>query len=257
MNVVDATGVHPMTVHFCSCAAQKSEFEQLLDMGIYPGSVKWLRMAFTFAMLDSFHIANLECKTNAREYYQIIRRTTSPAFPHRVQDRYREFMRVVWQWQHLKVMKWNGFGHGPYMTLGSGQLALWCAACPQPGINLLENWKEDEERKPYLYTQTLNLDGNMKAEQMVQKYVDLALTDGGGFMVADGPYQDSIQCSVKIKEKATCNNLWAISMGNMSSKGLQVTGIGAAACARHRSFCPHSCVNFQKGERSVLILLLP
>ncbi|KDQ49400.1 hypothetical protein JAAARDRAFT_143479, partial [Jaapia argillacea MUCL 33604] len=49
----------------------------------------------------------------------------------------------------------------------------------------------------------------------------------------------------------TCNNHQTITLGNMSHKHLQVTGIGAAACARHGAFCPHSCVNFQKGERQM------
>ncbi|KDQ49420.1 hypothetical protein JAAARDRAFT_200858 [Jaapia argillacea MUCL 33604] len=220
MNIVDVTGVHPMVVHFCRCIARKADFEQLLDAGIYPSSMKQPRTAFTFAVLDNFHITNLEFKTNTREYYQMIRRATHPAFLH-------------------QTMKWNGFGHGPYKTPGPRELALWCAACPVPGINLPDNWKEDEQRKGYLYTRILNLDGNMKVEQMTQKYVDSTLTDGGGFMVTDRPYQDSIHNSVEIKEKATCNNLRAVSMGNMSSEGLQVTGIGAAACGRHGAFCPH------------------
>ncbi|KDQ49399.1 hypothetical protein JAAARDRAFT_143483, partial [Jaapia argillacea MUCL 33604] len=59
---------------------------------------------------------------------------------------YREFMRVIHRWRHLKVMKWNGFGHGPYRKVGPGDLALWCAACPQLGINLPDDWKEEEAK---------------------------------------------------------------------------------------------------------------
>jgi hypothetical protein len=27
-----------------------------------------------------------------------------------------------------------------------GDLAIFCPACPQPGINLPKNWKEDDKR---------------------------------------------------------------------------------------------------------------
>ena len=37
----------------------------------------------------------------------------------------------------------------------------------------------------------------------------------------------------------------------MTRRHLEVTGIGAIACARHGCFVPHSVVDFQKGEQSV------
>ena len=44
-------------------------------------------------------------------------------------------MRVARQWQQLKAYKWNGFGHDPEPPK-HGELALFCPACPQPGINI-------------------------------------------------------------------------------------------------------------------------
>src|SRR6266403_2353650 len=51
------------------------------------------------------------------------------------QDRYRELMRVTQQWRQLKTMKWHGFGHRSDNP-NAGDLALFCPACPQPGINI-------------------------------------------------------------------------------------------------------------------------
>ena len=51
-------------------------------------------------------------------------------------DRYRELMRVARQWRQLKTMKWHGFGHRSEDP-STGELALFCPACPQPGINVL------------------------------------------------------------------------------------------------------------------------
>jgi hypothetical protein len=50
-------------------------------------------------------------------------------------DRYRELMRVARQWRQLKAMKWHGFGHRSDNP-NAGDLALFCPACPQPGINV-------------------------------------------------------------------------------------------------------------------------
>jgi hypothetical protein len=51
------------------------------------------------------------------------------------QDRYRELMRVARMWRQLKAYKWQGFGHRSDSPQ-DGALALFCPACPQPGINI-------------------------------------------------------------------------------------------------------------------------
>ncbi|KAG2740183.1 hypothetical protein P692DRAFT_201689407, partial [Suillus brevipes Sb2] len=61
--------------------------------------------------LNDFTLDNLECGTSAMNYYSKIRCVTSSTFPHMVQDRYRELMRVARQWRQLKLLKWHGFGH--------------------------------------------------------------------------------------------------------------------------------------------------
>jgi hypothetical protein len=66
------------------------------------------------------------------------------------QNRYTELLRVSRQWCHLKMMKWFGFGHESDQQLGPGELALFCAACPQPGINMPSNWMEDPHKWAYM-----------------------------------------------------------------------------------------------------------
>ena len=58
-----------------------------------------------------------------------------------LQNRYREFMRISRIWRDLKLQKHYGYGHDINNTPGPGDLALFCAACPQPGINIPDNWK--------------------------------------------------------------------------------------------------------------------
>lgn len=52
-------------------------------------------------------------------------------------------MLVSRQWRDLKIRKQFGFGHNQDIQPTNGSLALFCPACPQPGINLPESWKDD------------------------------------------------------------------------------------------------------------------
>lgn len=44
-------------------------------------------------------------------------------------------------WRDLTNRKRAGFGHDVDQEPGIGDLAIFCPACPQPGINLPEDWK--------------------------------------------------------------------------------------------------------------------
>lgn len=162
---MDSNGVHSIKVHCCRCPNARSDDIQYMMMGLFPASFKEVKTAFTFRLLDDFRADNLECKTSALGFWRRIVRLTCSAFPKTVpvsqvpdptvlqkradttiQNRYRELMRVSRQWRNLKYLKWHGFGHKTSETPGSGGLALFCAACPQPGVNLPEDWEKDEDQ---------------------------------------------------------------------------------------------------------------
>src|SRR5882672_9737161 len=63
------------------------------------------------------------------------------------QNRYRELLRVSRQWRNLQALKRFGFGHGQSCDPGPGDLALFCPACPQPGINLPEGWENNSNEE--------------------------------------------------------------------------------------------------------------
>jgi hypothetical protein len=60
-------------------------------------------------------------------------------------NRYRELMRVSRQWRDLLTRKRFGFGHDTDRIPAAGDLALFCPACPQPGINLPDGWQTSAE----------------------------------------------------------------------------------------------------------------
>ena len=82
--VVDRSGIHPFRIHSCQCVGSPSEELQYLDLGLWPSTYKKIKTLFTFQVLDDFRMDNLECKTSALNYYNKLRRLSSPCFPHSV-----------------------------------------------------------------------------------------------------------------------------------------------------------------------------
>ena len=64
-----------------------------------------------------------------------------------MQDRYHAFMRMVREWQHVRLLKRMGRGHAKSGVRGTkeGDCAVICPACPIPSINLPLDWQERPE----------------------------------------------------------------------------------------------------------------
>ena len=149
--VVHTSGVHFCDVRYCSCPGSEDLHLQLACADLFTATTEQPRTAFTFQMLDEFIRDNVECGTSAMNYYSKLWRNTSNAFPHLVpvsycfvclgilseksKDRYQEMLWVSRIWRLLKLMKWQGFHEGS-PDPGSGELVLFCPACPQPGVNI-------------------------------------------------------------------------------------------------------------------------
>jgi hypothetical protein len=160
-----------VNVQLCQCpGAELHQEDQMLQAGLFPASFKIIKTAFTFQVLDDFRTSNLECKTSGYHYFRKLRRLTSPAYPDAIsvislliymlpqsnsfnQDRYQELLRVSREWRDLKLWKWAGWGHNPPVLTpdtphgGPAKLATFCSTCPQPSINLPNNWQEDPNKQ--------------------------------------------------------------------------------------------------------------
>ncbi|KAI6126956.1 hypothetical protein F5141DRAFT_1060598 [Pisolithus sp. B1] len=249
MTIVHTEGIFSHEVSVCKCpGSDPNDWHlDLLHQRLFPASISKPKTAFTFDVLDHFLIDALECKTSAMSFYQKLKRFTNNAFPER--DRYRELMRVSQLWRDLKHRKWFGSGHDAGQDPGDGGLALFCPACPQPGLNLPADWKVQYDRDTIMRQYVM--DGNFTAQHMKMNKpeLDVALSDGKGYMVSEVPYHSHLQWSLDSKEGSTCSNHRAINAANINKSNLWSTGIGATACAWHGCFVPHSVVDFQKGER--------
>ncbi|KAG1720014.1 hypothetical protein EDB19DRAFT_1966658 [Suillus lakei] len=259
--IVDKSGVHTHIIKYCMCTDAPSADLQLFRLGLFPASFTQPKTTFTFDVLDDFLLDNFECGTSAMNYYSKLRRMTTNVFPHLVPDRYQELMRVARQWQQLKLLKWNGFGHKE-KDVKPGDLTLFCPACPQLGINVTLptedgpaeiNSASDLEMPSWLYSRSLVMDGNFKAEHMhaANPIDEVPLMDGRGFMVGDGKYKAHLALAKDATQRSKCNNHHTVNQANASRHRLEATSIGSCACTRHGCFVLHAMVDFQKGERQM------
>ncbi|EAU81166.2 hypothetical protein CC1G_10453 [Coprinopsis cinerea okayama7 len=248
--VMHTNGVHHVLFHVCGCPDHPSETRQFLDMRLYPASVKTVRSVATFDLLDDYHMNQVECHTSTYHYFAKLRRVTNKAFPHTVPNRYRELARMGRQWIHLKNLKWFGFGHTDAVP-ADGDLALFCSACPQKGVNVPE--EEWDSLPDILKLRSFVADGNFSCVHQKQRaaHKDVWITSGTGFMAERTAYSAHIKSATEDKQTSTCHEHRAIADKWKSLKGCDVTGIGAIACMRHGCFVPGAMVDFQKGERQI------
>jgi hypothetical protein len=62
-------------------------------------------------------------------------------------------MSQIWRW--MKRLKWAGYGFPEQKVteVKKGELAIFCPACLQPGINIPDDWRDDPARQvhPVVY----------------------------------------------------------------------------------------------------------
>ncbi|KAH9020291.1 hypothetical protein EDB85DRAFT_2153145 [Lactarius pseudohatsudake] len=250
LTVINQTGVFDMEVLFCVCPNAGPNDKQLLQAGILPSTFRQIKTAFTFSVLDDFLADNLECKTTAQQYYSKLQGITNRMFPDRVPNLYKQLLRASRQWQDLKSRMQSGLGHQQVGdSTNDRSMAIFCPACPQPGINLPKDRYHNDLNQ---LIRTFIMDGNFSAEHMRCRSgdADLPLSAGMAFMANPNSYKAHLHSGKEIAQPSTCNTYRAIEQANSSCSHLDITGIGATACC-HRFFVPTSVVDFQKGERQI------
>jgi CxC2 like cysteine cluster associated with KDZ transposases len=148
IRVVHTNGIHHLAMVACHCQGEQQISLDLVTSNLLPTSFTKIRTLFTVQVLDHFRLCNLELKASAYQFYQLIRRITSPLRPAEVVNLYHELRRMSRLWRWMKRLKWAGYGHNQKDPLNPepGSLTNYCPACPQVGINIPENWKDDVNR---------------------------------------------------------------------------------------------------------------
>ncbi|PPQ83536.1 hypothetical protein CVT25_006937 [Psilocybe cyanescens] len=210
--------------------------------------------------MDHFCFCNLELKAYAYQFYQLIHRMTTPISRTEIVNVYHEF-RCMW----LKKLRWARYGHKTEDPKNppDGTLSLYCPTCPQPGINLPTNWKEDPNRLVYythyliyhapstVYKHIFVTDRNFKADHVRQKCNDdIWLINGAGMVPNTDNYQQFLVSAIERVTKAPCENMFkAITNALLAPKACDKTGKVAFACAQHGCFVPNSLANLFRGEQ--------
>lgn len=148
VRIVHINGIHHRALVTCACQGAEQVHADLMYCRLVPATFVRYQTLFTAGVLDDFRVSNLECKVSAYQYFQKLRRITNPTSPHRTPNLYQELLRMARLWRWLKKKKWYGHafrGSEPTESV-PGEMALFCPACPQPGINLPDEWRRDGNR---------------------------------------------------------------------------------------------------------------
>jgi hypothetical protein len=184
IRVVHSNGLHHIGMVTCVCHGENNLHLDLFAAQLLPASFKRIRTLFTAQVLDMFRLCNLELKASAYQFYQLLRRLTSPMAPADVLNLYREFRRMSRIWRWIKKLKWAGYagGNKSVKKVKPGELTIYCPACPQPGVNIPDNWKDDSAK--WVYKRIFVADGNFKADHVRQKNEvdDVWLSEGSGMI---------------------------------------------------------------------------
>ncbi|KAL0567260.1 hypothetical protein V5O48_014737, partial [Marasmius crinis-equi] len=255
--VVDIDSVQEVELNFCQCQAVEvvgNSWTQLLRARLFPATVTDPRTAFTFRMLEFYHVATLQSKMTLYDICQTIGRRTDGSGISEIKDRYHELLRVLRMWRYLKQLKRGGVGCEPDRSLADikpGELAKRCPACPRPMVNLPLNW--ETALNSYIYRKFIAVDAcfRLKRRAVSSEAKDPGLMTGLAYYVPQELYQAMMANEpVQVEDTGCEHSLAAIDQASTkSSKGYATTGVVLCLCARHEIVDPNGVVDTNKGEK--------
>ncbi|KAH9479046.1 hypothetical protein JR316_0007621 [Psilocybe cubensis] len=264
--IISVNGIHEVALDYCGCTMAQSRPTQLLRARLFPSTVSDPKTAATFEVLEYFQMLSFNTKSSGFEFYQTLSRLTDNTGTKSPPDRYPVFMRIVREWRHVRLLKRMGRGHAESGVQGTkeGECAVLCPACPHPGINIPEDWKERPESEQWIYSLFVGIDANFQLKRMnvSNDNRDPPLNHGYAYMVEGRKFREylNIYDSKIPDEKSNCNNHDAIKSASIrGGKGAAASGLGTVECSRHDMKRPVSVGDLQKGERYVLdiVYLVP
>ena len=201
IRVVHTNGIHHLSLVICSCRTHDEVFYDLIHAEMVATSFIKIRTIFTTAVLDRFRCCNLEMKSSAYQFFQLLRRITNPLNPSQVSNLYHELRRLSRLWRWVKKLRWAGYGQkaGQHAEPEPGALGNFCPACPQIGINVPDDWTNDPN--PWVFRRVFTADGNFKADHVRQKAPadDIWLYDGLGMTARRTEYASFIETAEERK----------------------------------------------------------
>jgi hypothetical protein len=195
VRVVHTNGIHHIALLSCTCQGHERITTDLIYARWMPTSFVQVQTIFTMAVLDHFRYCNLEMRSSAYQFFQLLRRVTNSLSPSKVVNLYHELRRLSRLWQWVKKLRWAGYAQqvGQPIMPNQGELGNFCPACPQVGFNLPDDWKDDLNR--WVFHRVFTADGNFKADHVQQKSAadDIWLSDGLGMTTKNSEYKHFLE----------------------------------------------------------------
>ncbi|KAF9493235.1 hypothetical protein BDN71DRAFT_1483564 [Pleurotus eryngii] len=247
--VLHVNEVHLVTVDYCDCEMRVPRHTQLLQAGWYPATIHYPATCTTIKLLKHFHGLSLCSKVSAYEYYLNLERLTDNSQVDISKTRYRVFLRMVWQFHHERMLN--------VALMAAGDLALTCLAClacPQPGINLPNDWQTISLvlRNRFLYTLFVSVNANFQLKNHLRKneLLNPGLHTGLAYFVPQAPYTEHILKHISQTNISSCSGFAAMSQADSKSmQGLCYTGVGMCICTCHELVHPLEVGDLQKGKQ--------
>ncbi|KAK7435536.1 hypothetical protein VKT23_019587 [Stygiomarasmius scandens] len=205
------------------------KWEQLMRNRLYPATHNRPRTACTFETLEHFHMMTLWGKITAYDYYKGLEGLTDNTGA-KLPNRYPSMLRMVCQWRHLRMLRRGGRGNDSNRSVQEtlpGELAVQCIACPQPGINLPDDWQQAPDNTKFIYMMFIAIDAcfRLKRKRISTWKQDASLQDGWAYFVENGPYHEWVKKMKDQKEISTCTGLAALDYANTKfHEGYDETG---------------------------------
>ena len=84
ITIIDRSGMHEIGIRWYSCPNAPEHNMQLMAAGLFLATFQRPKTAFTFRVLEEFHLDNLECKITPSQFFSHLRRLTNDEFPNTV-----------------------------------------------------------------------------------------------------------------------------------------------------------------------------
>ncbi|KAF6752521.1 hypothetical protein DFP72DRAFT_1133715 [Ephemerocybe angulata] len=246
--IVDTNGIHSTRIEYCHCLDAPEKAEQLLQARLFPATFRQCRMAFTFGVLDSYHVHHLESAESAYDYIASLRHLTDGCFFRAPADPYDQFRDVYKIWRFLKAEKHSGQHHGIdkfFPKRRPGNTCVDCAACLIPGVNTS---KEDmaiiaaDPRFRHLCQLRTTADGNYHANhyEKLKEPSQMSMFKGSAYFAEQTEYDnhikralgkgDNLEASSACR-KVPCSYLTAVNKQDKGKfAGMDVSGIVTCQC---------------------------
>ncbi|EJD33797.1 hypothetical protein AURDEDRAFT_28973, partial [Auricularia subglabra TFB-10046 SS5] len=148
MTIADVTGIHTLMVNPCCCRGigevAADDIEQLILARLFPATFSNPRTAYTFRLMEHWHLDILQGKKPVYDYWISLQRRTKETRAECSQSGYKNFARAGRYWRDLTSRKQSGQAQGIDTFLPPnrypGSVAVICPTCPEPDFNLEPDW---------------------------------------------------------------------------------------------------------------------